>query len=105
MYKWTIYEDTRLSGIGITKNGSYFVSRGKLCNTKLREIKQINRLTELRALPTILRPNALILAVVPDPLFNSRSFTVNHALNILTKKIHRAKKNILLAISKGVSKC
>ena len=91
--KWTIYEDTQLSGIGITKNGSYFISRGKLDNAKLREIKQINRLTELRFLPTILRPNALILAVVPEPLFNSRSFTINHALNTLTSKVHKAKKS------------
>ena len=93
MAKWVVYEDTHLSGIGLTKNGNYFVSRGKLDNGKLREIKQINRLTELRCLPTVLRPNALILAVVPEPLFNSRSFTINHALNTLTIKVHKAKKN------------
>ena len=93
MGKWIVYEDTQLSGIGITKNGNYFVSRGKLDNTKLKEIKQIDRLVELRDLPTVLRPNALILAVVPEPLFNSRSFTINHALNTLTSKVHKAKKN------------
>ena len=93
MGKWIVYEDTQLSGIGITKNGNYFVSRGKLDNAKLKEIKQINRLVELRDFPTILRPNALILAVVPEPLFNSRSFTINHALNIFTRKVHKAKKN------------
>ena len=92
MAKWIVYEDTKLSGIGITKNGSYFISRGKLVNSRLREIKQINRLTELRFLPTVLRPNAVILAVVPEPLFNSRSFTINHALNTLTSKIHKARK-------------
>ena len=90
--KWVVYEDTQLSGIGITINGSYFISKGKLNNTKLREIKQIDKLTELRFLPTVLRPNAVILAVVPEPLFCNRSFTIYHALNILTSKIHKARK-------------
>ena len=92
MGKWIIYEDTALSGNGLTKHGNYFVSKGKLDNMKLREITQINRLTELRNLPTVLRPNVIILAVIPEPLFHYRSFTINHALNNLTSKVHKARK-------------
>ena len=91
MSKWIVYEDTKLSGLGVAKNGNYFVSKGPLHNSNLREIKKINRLSELRDLPTVLRPNVIILAVVPDPLFNCRSFTINHALNLFTKKVHKAK--------------
>ena len=91
MAKWTVYEDMVSSGRGLAKHGNYFVSRGQLLNSQLKVVKRINRLSELRKLPTVFRSNALIHAVVPDPKTLSRSCTITHALNRLTRQIDKTR--------------
>lgn len=91
MTKWVVYEDVISSGRGLAKHGNYFVSRGRLLNSQLKIVKHINRLTELRKLPTVFRSNALIHAVVPNPKTLSRSCTITHALNRLTRQIDKTK--------------
>ena len=91
MSKWIVYVDTMSSGRGLAKHGNYFVAKGVLVNSQLRIVKKINRLTELRDLPTVLRSNALIHAVIPDPSRLNRSCSVTHALNRLTRQIDKTR--------------
>lgn len=89
MTTWIVYEDKAFSGWGLSKHGNYFISKGELDNKCLRKIKIISSLKDLRKLPTVLRSNALVHAVIPDPKFNNRSFSVCHALNRLTRQIDK----------------
>ena len=91
MIKWIVYEDKISSGHGLAKHGNYFISKGILISGQLRVVKHINRLRELRDLPTVFRSNALIHAVVPDPKALNRSCTITHALNRLTRQIDKTR--------------
>ena len=91
MIKWIVYEDKMSSGHGLAKHGNYFVSKGILVNSQLRVIRHISRLKDLRELPTVFRSNALIHAVIPDDSTLSRSCTITHALNRLTRQIDKTR--------------
>ena len=91
MPKWIVYEDKVSSGRGLAKHGNYFIAKGVLVNSQLRIVKRINRLKELRELPTVFRCNALIHAVVPDPKTLNRACTITHALNKLTRQIDKSR--------------